>query len=110
MVLSFGSDSPITCSKATTGPQKVLYISGDVATTGVVQIPGLINPSTSLPFRQEFVVNPGEVTVVELPSQDVGDNTDNETDFDVEAELIASIQRKGIHVVTGDQSRSMVSI
>ncbi len=83
-------------------PQKVLYISGDVATTGVVQIPGLINPSTSLPFRQEFVVNPGEVTVVELPSQDVGDNTDNETDFDVEAELIASIQRKGIHVVTGD--------
>ncbi len=83
-------------------PQKVLYISGDVATTGVVQIPGLINPSTSLPFRQEFVVNPGEVTVVELPSQDVGDNTDDETDFDVEVELIASIQQKGIHVVTED--------
>ncbi len=48
-------------------PQKVLYISGEVATTGIVNIPGLIDPSTSLPFHREFVVNPGQVTVVELP-------------------------------------------
>ncbi len=78
----------------------MLYISGDLATTGVVEVPGLIDPRTSLPFRQEFVVNPGEVTVVELPSQDIDDNSDSETDFDVEVELIARIQKKGIHVVT----------
>jgi RHS repeat-associated protein len=83
-------------------PQKVLYISGDTATTGVVDIPGLIDPSTSLPFHKDFVVNPGQVTVVELPSLDVGDNSDNDTDFDVEVELIAQVQRKGIHVVTQD--------
>lgn len=81
-------------------PQKVLYISGDLATTGVVDIPGLIDPGTSLPFHVEFVVNPGEVTVVELPSADVDDNADNDTDFDVEVERIATIQNKGIHVVT----------
>ncbi len=81
-------------------PQKVLYITGDVATSGVVDIPGLIDPATSLPFHQEFIVNPGVVSVVELPSMDVGDSNDDETDFDVEVELIAKVQRKGIHVVT----------
>lgn len=80
-------------------PQKVLYISGDVATTGVVDIPGLIDSATSLPFHRDFIVNPGEVSVVELPSLDVGDNNDNDTDFDVEAELIARVERRGIHVV-----------
>ena len=83
-------------------PQKVLYITGDVATTGVVDIPGLIDPATSLPFHRDFIVNPGEVSVVELPSLDVGDNADNETDFDVEVELIGHVQRKGIHVVSQD--------
>ncbi len=82
-------------------PQKVLYISGDVATTGVVDIPGLIDPATSLPFHRDFIVNPGEVSVVELPSLDVDDSSnDNDTDFDVEAELIARVERRGIHVVT----------
>ncbi len=83
-------------------PQKALYITGEVATTGFVDIPGLIDPNTSLPFHTEFIVNPGEVTVVELPSQDLGDNNDDETDFDVEVELISQVQRKGIHVVTNN--------
>lgn len=80
-------------------PQKVLYITGDIATTGFVEIPGLIDPATSLPFRADFVVNAGEVTAIDLPSQDVGDDSDNDTDFDVEVELIGRIQKKGIHVV-----------
>ncbi len=69
-------------------------------TTGFVDIPGLVDPATSLPFHVEFIVNPGEVTAVELPSMDVGDSHDDETDFDVEVELISQVQRKGIHVVT----------
>ena len=81
-------------------PQKVLYITGEVATTGTVDIPGLVDPATSLPFHVDFVVNPGEVTAVELPSLDVGDNSDTDTDFDVEVELIARVQPKGIRVVT----------
>ncbi len=83
-------------------PQKVLYITGEVATTGTVDIPGLVDAATSLPFHVAFVVNPGEVTAVELPSLDVGDGSDIDTDFDVEVELIARVQRKGIHVVTQD--------
>ncbi len=83
-------------------PQKALYITGDIATKGVVDIPGLIDPATSLPFHKDIIVNPGVVSVVELPSLDVGDNNDNDTDFDVEVELIARVQRKGIHVVTQD--------
>lgn len=81
-------------------PQKLLYVTGDVATTGYVEIPGLVDPNTTKLFRAEFVVNAGEVTTVELPSQDVGDVNDNETDFDVEVELVARVQHKGIHVVT----------
>ncbi len=83
-------------------PQKALYITGDIATTGFVDIPGLIDPSTSLPFRKDFAVNPGEVTAIELPSADVGDNVDDETDFDVEVEAISRVQRKGVHVVTNE--------
>ncbi len=81
-------------------PQKVLYITGDIATTGFVDIPGLIDPATALPFHKDFIVNPGEVTAIELPSADVGDNVDDETDFDVEVEAISRVQRKGVHVVT----------
>ena len=43
-------------------PQKALHIAGDVATTGFVEIPGLIDPATNAPFRADFAVNPGEVT------------------------------------------------
>jgi hypothetical protein len=81
-------------------PQKLLYLTGQTATTGFVEIPGLIDPATSEAFRVEFSVNPGEVTTVPLPSDDVGDNNDPETDFDVEVELISQVQHKGIHVVT----------
>ncbi|MCA9127050.1 MAG: putative Ig domain-containing protein [Planctomycetales bacterium] len=84
-------------------PQKALHISGEVATTGFVEIPGLIDPSTMLPFRVEFVVNPGEVTAVELPSDDLNDSTaDDQTDFDVEVELVAKVQQLGVHVVAQD--------
>ncbi|MFO0011239.1 MAG: putative Ig domain-containing protein [Planctomycetota bacterium] len=84
-------------------PQKVLYLSGEIATTGEVTIPGLIDPSTTQPFRRAFVVNPGVVTVVELPSQDIGDGTnDDDSDYDVEAERIARIGRRGIHVVANE--------
>ncbi|MCA9191301.1 MAG: hypothetical protein KDB03_06055 [Planctomycetales bacterium] len=84
-------------------PQKALHISGEVATTGYVEVPGLIDPNTLQPFRVEFVVNPGEVTAVELPSDDLNDSTaDDQTDFDVEAELVAKVQRLGVHVVAQD--------
>ncbi|MEZ6061266.1 MAG: putative Ig domain-containing protein [Planctomycetaceae bacterium] len=84
-------------------PKKQLFVTGDVATTGFVEIPGLIDPSTSVPFRADFVVNPGEVTTVDLPSLDSReDSFDTQTDFDVEAELIAEIQALGVHVVTQD--------
>lgn len=84
-------------------PQKALHITGDVATTGFVEIPGLLDRTTSAPFRMEFVVNPGTVTAVELPSDDLGDSAaDDQTDFDVEAELIAAVQQRGIHVVAED--------
>ncbi|MEZ6032636.1 MAG: DUF4114 domain-containing protein [Planctomycetaceae bacterium] len=84
-------------------PQKQLFVTGDVATTGFVEIPGLIDPGTSMPFRADFVVNPGQVTTVDLPSEDSReDSFDTQTDFDVEAELIAEIQALGVHVVTQD--------
>lgn len=83
-------------------PQKALYITGDVATTGVVEIPGLLDPSTNLPFRTEFAVNPGVITSVDLPSNDPNDNEQNQNDFDVEAELVAQAQHRGVHVLAQD--------
>ncbi|MDZ4780178.1 MAG: DUF4214 domain-containing protein, partial [Planctomycetia bacterium] len=62
---------------------KTLFITGDIATTGNVSVPGL-------GFSQDFVVNPGEVTAVVLPTQ-------------VEVEAIAAIQDLGIHVVAVDE-------
>jgi large repetitive protein len=81
-------------------PQKFLFLTGESATTGVVEIPGLVDPATSQPFRVEFAVNPGTVTTIELPSQDVGDNVDPQTDYDIEAEAISRIERKGVHVTS----------
>lgn len=57
-----------------------LFITGDVATTGTVSIPGLS-------FSQSFSVTPGMVTTVDIP------DTAEVTDSDI-------IQDKGIHVVT----------
>ncbi|MCA9130812.1 MAG: IgGFc-binding protein, partial [Planctomycetales bacterium] len=84
-------------------PEKSLHITGDTATTGFVEVPGLIDPDTMLPFRAEFAVNPGEVTAVPLPSNDESDNSnDTQTDFDVEAELVGVVQKLGVHIVALD--------
>ena len=61
---------------------KTLFITGDVATTGTVEIPGL---SYSMPF----VVNPGQVTSVVLPDAS-------------EVLTVSVIEQKGIHVTAND--------
>jgi RHS repeat-associated protein len=62
---------------------KTLFITGDVATTGTVSVPGLA-------FEQAFAVNPGEVTAVVLPTL-------------VEVESLFAIQDLGIHVVADEE-------
>lgn len=62
---------------------KTLFITGDVATTGTVSVPGLS-------FEQAFAVNPGEVTAVVLPTL-------------VEVESLFDIQDLGVHVVANEE-------
>jgi len=77
-------------------PQRTLFITGDIATTGTVEVPGL-------GFSVESAVNPGQVTTVELPSEDTRDDSfDDQTDNDVEAELIAKVQQRGVHVTSAE--------
>ena len=84
-------------------PKKTLSITGDLATSGFVEIPGLLDPATSLPFRAPFAVNPGQVTNIDLPSHDISDGSDDQQlDFDVEAETVSRVQHRGVHVVALD--------
>lgn len=62
-----------------------LFITGDVATTGVVEIPGL-----STPFSAPFAVNPGQVTSIVLPDE-------------TEVRTVSTIEHKGIHVTANDE-------
>ena len=62
-----------------------LFITGDVATTGTVEIPGLATP-----FSAPFVVNPGQVTSVVLPD-------------DAEVRTVSVIEKKGIHITAQDE-------
>ena len=62
-----------------------MFITGDVATTGMVKIPG-INP----PFSMPFAVNPGQVTSIVLPE-------------DTEVRTVSEIEQKGIHITAGDE-------
>ncbi|MFN8103359.1 MAG: DUF5979 domain-containing protein [Acidimicrobiia bacterium] len=64
-------------------PELTLFISGDTATTGSVEIPGLS-------FTQAFSVTPGSVTSVPLPA--AAQINDYESD---------SVVAKGIHVTAG---------
>ncbi len=63
------------------GPALTLFVSGDTATTGTVEIPGLS-------FSQPFTVTPGDVTSVPVPSGADVDTTDQ-------------VQSLGIHVTAG---------
>ncbi len=61
------------------GPQLSLFITGDTASTGTVEIPGL-------GFSTTFTVTPGTVTTVSIPSTaDLGSSSD-------------IVENKGIHV------------
>jgi RHS repeat-associated protein len=63
---------------------KTLFITGDVATTGTVSIPGLATP-----FSAPFAVNPGQVTSIVLPD-------------DSEVTTVSVIEQKGIHITSND--------
>ncbi len=63
-------------------PEKSLFIAGNVATQGYVEVPGV-------GFRVEFQVLPGQVTTIVLPP-------------DVEVETSAVVQDLGVHIVADD--------
>ncbi len=62
---------------------KTLFITGDIATTGTVSVPGL-------GFSEDFAVNPGEVTAIVLPTL-------------VEVESLFDVQDLGVHVVADEE-------
>lgn len=63
-------------------PVQTLFITGDVATTGNVSIPGLN-------YSQDFTVTPGQVTTLTMPDK-------------TQVETLATIENKGIHIVAKD--------
>jgi hypothetical protein len=80
---SKGTDFWLMFNQNLTASQLSLFITGDIATNGTVEIPGLV-------FSQPFSVTPGTITTVVIPSGAAANGND-------------TVEDKGIHVFSDDE-------
>lgn len=80
---SKGTDFWLMFNQNFGSPELNLFITGDIATNGTVEIPGLA-------FSAPFSVTPGTVTTVNIPSGAAANGDD-------------SVENKGIHVFAGEE-------
>lgn len=71
-------------------PELSLFITGDTATAGTVEIPGLV-------FSQPFTVTPGAVTTVALPATAQLSATDGVEDLGIHVTSVAEVTVYGLN-------------